>query len=98
MGSCVGGTVDRRRAVKSRPPRQYGSVWISIVLMFGLALALIGGCVYLWWRNRKLKRELDEMVGLAMLNQETNYHLACQVYGRSRVDGAIAREHSKGRN
>jgi hypothetical protein len=63
-------------------------VALSITLAL-LALLAAAGLVYLWRRNRRLKAELDDMVRLSMLNHETNYRLACFVYGQAAVDRAI---------
>jgi hypothetical protein len=69
-----------------------------------LASALLGALgLSLWRRSRRLARTLaeatqqtDEWRALLALEHDTNYKMACQLYGRRAVDRAIAQVHEKG--
>jgi len=83
--------------------------WIIIA---GLAVALFLGAAYFWRRSRRLARELrrltmelvesqrrsDELGSLVALEHQTNYRLACKLYGKAAVDRAMRGANEKGRN
>lgn len=58
---------------------------------------------YLWRQLRrqardlaKAQEQLDELAALLALEHDTNYRMACKMYGRAAVDRAIAKAHGRG--
>jgi hypothetical protein len=74
-----------------------------IVLLTLVIAPLIALGVYLWRRWRRLRRELaesekqaDDLAALLALEHDTNYKMACQMYGKAAVDRVISKARAKG--
>ena len=76
------------------------------LLVCVLAVALLVGVVFFfWWRHRRmlsefesLRRTADELGSIVALEHQTNYRLACELYGKRAVDRAVRVAGEKGRN
>jgi hypothetical protein len=76
------------------------------ILISLLAVALLVGVVlFFWWRHRRmfaefesLRRTADDLGSIVALEHQTNYRLACELYGKRAVDRAVRVAGEKGRN
>jgi sensor domain CHASE-containing protein len=76
---------------------------ISIAIILAAMIAATAASAHLWLRSRRLTRELasatgtvDELAALLALEHDTNYRMACKMYGKAAVDRVIEKAHSKG--
>ena len=92
-------------SVKTGPVPKYLGMGLAIILpILVLALVVIrASACHLRRRCRRLAGELaaakeqaNELAALLALEHDTNYRMACKMYGRAAVDRAIRKAHDKG--
>jgi hypothetical protein len=71
-------------------------ILVTLIALFAAGLFVTLVC--LWRRLRRTREEASRWARIAEYGNETNYRLACELYGKEAVDLQIREDAAKGTN